>query len=40
MILMNPLMILYLTVNQDVDSFDLRHQRHLMDGWSCFDYDL
>ena len=21
-------------------SFDLRHQRHLMDGRSCFDYDL
>ena len=21
-------------------SFDLRHQRHLVDGWSCFDYDL
>ena len=21
-------------------SFDLRHQRHLMDKWSCFDYDL
>ena len=21
-------------------SFDLRHRRHLVDGWSCFDYDL
>ena len=21
-------------------SFDLRHQRHLVDGWLCFDYDL
>ena len=21
-------------------SFDLRHQRYLVDGWSCFDYDL
>ena len=21
-------------------SFDLRHQRHLVDGWSCFDYDI
>ena len=21
-------------------SFDLRHQRHLVDGLSCFDYDL
>ena len=21
-------------------SFDLRHQRHLVYGWSCFDYDL
>ena len=21
-------------------SFDLRYQRHLVDGWSCFDYDL
>ena len=20
--------------------FDLRHQKHLVDGWSCFDYDL
>ena len=21
-------------------SFDLRYQRHLVDGWLCFDYDL
>ena len=47
LIYMNPWMVLYLTVNQ-VDSchgcvcgpFDLRHQRHLVDDWLCFDYDL
>ena len=21
-------------------SFDLRHKRHLVDGWPCFDYNL
>ena len=39
LIFMNLLLILYVIVTV-MWSFDLRHQRHLVDGWSCFEYDL
>ena len=43
----NPLMLLYKNKKQDdftsllcMWSLDLRHQRQLVEGWSCFDYEF